>query len=143
MGLMSQNAPSGSLALMIFGALWSVGVAATDFKYADYVIRQQRTAGFSRTDGEITASHVTTRRSDGNDVHGVVLAYTYVVDGRTFQGSRYSTSESEESGSWAAEVVREYPTGARVPIFYAPDDPSQAVLRPGLSAAWAVPALFI
>jgi hypothetical protein len=135
---------AGLVGLTIFGALWTAGVAAVDYKYAGAVVEQARTSAFARTEGEITSSGVTTSRSSkGKPLHGVALVYTYAVGRRTFQGTRYRTTRSEESGSAAADVARGFPIGARVPVYYAPDDPSQSVLRPGLSSADAFPALFL
>jgi hypothetical protein len=138
---MRGRAPWG---LAIFAVLWTAGVAFADLTYLRYLVRQGRTASWARADGVITSSAVTTSTtSKGKEVHGVALAYTYVAGGRTYEGTRYRVSAGQESGSWAADLVRQLPAGARVTVHHAPDDPSQAVLRAGLASAEAFPAFLL
>ena len=120
--------------MYVFAALWSLVIALFDLGVGSSIVTHARTAGHPRTEGVIVASRVTNDRpdSDGTVTHGVAIEYTYEVAGRSYRGTRYRGAPSSQSGSWAAEVVERFPVGARVPVFYPPADPADAVLSAGL-----------
>lgn len=100
--------------------------------------------------GTVTAAHVETisyrtgRRGllglrRVSRVYQPIIAYTYVVDGQTYQGSRYQYSWP---GDWATNkrevaeaIIGEHPIGKAVAVHYDPTDPSQACLEIAASQA--------
>ena len=49
---------------------------------------------------------------------------------------------ASSSPELAASYVRKYPVGAKVSVYYNPDQPDQSTLEPGLSGGdWMIPAL--
>jgi hypothetical protein len=54
------------------------------------------------------------------------VTYSYVVNGQALQSSRVSFHPSKSE-----KVVKKYPTGNSVQVFFDPQDPSTAVLETG------------
>jgi len=65
------------------------------------------------------------------------VVYSFEVDGEKFESNRlwfggdYSTSDRSEM----FEIVKKYPAGQDVTVYYSADDPSQSVLTPGAFAS--------
>jgi uncharacterized protein DUF3592 len=78
------------------------------------------------------------RKSYGAQVH-----YTYVVDGKTIEGTRVAFGDyASENSEHAQGIVDRYPRGKDVTVYYQPEDPSEGLLEPGLLAqAWVLPGL--
>ena len=131
--------------MYVFAALWSLVVVLLDLGIGSSIVKDARTGAYPRTEGVILASRVTNDRpdSDGTVSHGVAIEYTYAVAGRSYQGTRYRGAATSQSGSWASEVVAQFPVGARVPVFHAPNDPADAVLRAGLDGGDGFLPLFL
>jgi hypothetical protein len=55
------------------------------------------------------------------------VIYNYTVDERTYEGYKLTPINSSD-GTPAREIVEKYPAGAKVPVYYDPDDPSDAAL---------------
>ncbi|QJW95442.1 DUF3592 domain-containing protein [Frigoriglobus tundricola] len=110
--------------------MWSGLVLAADAVMLWTLYRQTRAARFPTADGVITRSAVTADRDkDGAD--RLDVAYGYEVGGRRYTGTRYCyASFGTNSGAWD-RIRDELPVGARVPVAYDPNDPSESLLRPG------------
>ncbi|GIX30697.1 MAG: hypothetical protein KatS3mg124_1169 [Porticoccaceae bacterium] len=59
-----------------------------------------------------------------------VVHYRYSVAGRTYSGRRITWTEGGGNAQWARSLVRQYPPGRQVRVYYDPSDPARAVLRP-------------
>lgn len=112
-----------------FGLIWS-GITLTFDAFILGSLRGQvRASHFTRTDGTILESSVTTSRgSKGGTTHGVSVSYSYAVDGKRYTGTRYRWSDWSLSGDYAYDVVKTIPAGASAAVYYDPADPSVAVL---------------
>lgn len=65
-----------------------------------------------------------------------VIEYRFVVNGVTYEGARLAPDELDSGDrSVASDIVRAFPTGSPVDVFYDPTNPERAVLRPGISGA--------
>jgi hypothetical protein len=126
--------------MIIFATIWTLLIGVFDVVYGGSVAAHARARAYPHTEGVIVSSAIT---NEAHDVHGVVVAYTYDVYGRSYRGTNYRGRDTAQSGSWAADAVRQLPVGARVPVFYDPAAPSVAVLRPGLSGDDGFFALFL
>ena len=86
-----------------------------------------------QTQGEILKSELEESQSEDGTMYGAHVAYRYAQDGGEFESSRvwfggdYSTSDRSEM----FEVVRKYPVGSVVQVYYSPDNPAESVLMPG------------
>lgn len=69
------------------------------------------------------------------------VEYTYTVDGQTYTGTALGRDVVEVSSSQHAQThAARYVPRAPVTVFYDPNDPSQALLEPGVQAtSWAIP----
>jgi hypothetical protein len=77
------------------------------------------------------------------------VVYGYEVDGNRYQGDRYSLGD----GSTASRTYRErqeaiaaaedhYSIGQPIDVYYDPNSPTEAVLKPGANIGTFVPAIF-
>jgi hypothetical protein len=87
----------------------------------------------SQTQGEVLESELNESRDDDGTTYAAHVIYRYSLDGGEFESARiwfggdYSTSNRSEM----FEVVKKYPIGQAVTVYYSPDDPAEAVLIPG------------
>jgi len=126
--------------LVVTTALWSSVVFLADVSLAIGAARQLHTRTYATTSAEVIPGPPTNLRYRNTILRGPTLAYSYVVGGETFQGHRVRalpTSPRAESAAAGAHV------GERVAVFYAPENPRDAVLRPGLDAGDVFLVLFL
>jgi len=128
-----RSVPSLVLLLLIL-SFSSVGIVA-GLVFGKPILEQAKTSEeWPQTPGAILVSELEESRSDeGTRMYSAHVVYRYDLDGGSFESDRvwfggdYSTSDRSEM----SEVVRRYPVGADVMVYYSPDDPSQSVLMPG------------
>ena len=103
------------------------------------VIDAYKSTDWPQADGSVTASGVE-MKSDATDGrtralrYSPAVSYSYDVDGRTYSLDRLGFTRvwtGDESD--AQSIVRRYPVGQTVTVYYDPGDPSMAVLFPGVS----------
>ena len=84
------------------------------------------------TAGIVLASSVQVRRSNRSRSEYPVVVYQYEVNGKSYQGQRIKASDKfisvRISGEAQATVAR-YPAGARVTVYYDPNNPSESALE--------------
>lgn len=86
--------------------------------------------------GKVIESELERRRNDGKTTYSAVIVYQYTVDGQQLECDdvwfgQYSTSDRSEIN----RIVRQYPVGQQVDVYYSPNDPATAVLQPGVTAS--------
>ena len=79
------------------------------------------------TEGVITQSFM---NWDKDRQHYADIKYSFVVAGETITGFQISTREFNTSSE---ELLKEYPVGKKVTVYYDPDDPYNCYLEPGYS----------
>ena len=75
------------------------------------------------------------RDTEGGSTYRSDVSYSYEVSGREFVAARTRFGDRLEL-SWSApalRIVRRYPKSSRVLVHYDPDEPSEAVLEPGVT----------
>lgn len=103
-----------------------------------------------RADGVITFGRVDdsrsiTRNSEGRKIYsttfGARIIYTYEVKGQKFYSNvRRFGQFAAADADWAEEIATRYPMGKAVAVAYDPENPSLAVLEPGIgSETWWIP----
>ncbi|CAN5242636.1 hypothetical protein BH09MYX1_BH09MYX1_43420 [soil metagenome] len=107
------------------------------------ILRERRTRSWPKAPGTILASSVATetgtvRDRNNEDVDSTSyqpsVVYRYVVDGKSFDGTRVKLSPSSMSDpKRAKEFLDRYPFGAKVDVAYDPADPKSAYLESGTS----------
>ncbi|AKQ68302.1 hypothetical protein A176_005214 [Myxococcus hansupus] len=112
------------------------GTLAGDFLAVSTVFLQAGSATWPTVQGTITRSEVETVRSNKSISYRPLVAYTYSVDGQTYEGNKHRISSWSGGELEAAEaMVARYPIGASIPVYYRPSQPSTATLLPGLGNA--------
>jgi hypothetical protein len=91
---------------------------------------------FHRTTGVVLASRIDAHAGDESTSYSPRITYQYTVAGTTYKSGQYAYGVGGSSDrSYAAGIIKPLPKGARVPVYYDPDNPAEAVLRleaPGL-----------
>jgi hypothetical protein len=118
----------GSMFSMITLALGAIGAVLIVFGFIS-----ARTPGKSKdwptTPGQILASTINYRRgSRGSRSPYPVVVYLYQVEGRQYQSQRIYFG-GEVGGSAMTGIIKKYPVGAEVPVYYNPQNPADAVLE--------------
>ena len=87
--------------------------------------------------GEITSSEVQsgTERHHRKPIktYAAAIRYTYEVDGKAYESDQIQlggSSETSQPGEFE-RMVKRYPEGKHVKVYYDPSDPATATLEPG------------
>lgn len=102
------------------------------------IIRARKTSHWPMAEGVIEESAVS---SDANDLlpH---ISYRYNVDGQGYQRTIEFPADITPTQEFATSYVKKYPVGARIQVYYNPENPEQATLEPGLGKGdWLVFAI--
>lgn len=102
-------------------------VVVRDFLSENRLVRES--LAWPSTDGTITCSQLE-KESDGKT--WFKLNYSYVIDGREFQGYLIRMSGA---GQNAKSTCVRYPVGRAVNVYYDPEIPARSCLEPG-SEGW-------
>jgi hypothetical protein len=102
--------------------------------------RAQRSARWAKTDGHITRSEVVV---DGAS-YAPAVVYSYTVAGAQYQGTDITCGAKVSSGdgAYARACTARYQVGAPVAVYFDPDEPTAAVLEPGISRKSFIPLVF-
>lgn len=85
--------------------------------------------------GQILASTISYRsRSGGGHAPYPLVMYLYQVEGRQYQSQRIYFG-GEVGGSAMTGLLKKYPVGAQVPVYYNPQNPAEAVLERSIPMA--------
>lgn len=95
---------------------------------------RQTAQNWPSTTGTILMSSVQSRRSSRHGGHSnyPVIVYQYEVNGKTYQSQRIKAGEQffNVNVSWEAQkIVDRYMIGAKVPVYYDPNNPAEAALE--------------
>ena len=119
--------------LLIGGVFTTIGIVV-GLVFGKPILDQAKASEqWPQTPGGVLESELVESRDDGSTTYGAHVVYRYNLDGGEFESDRiwfggdYSTSNRSEM----FEVVKKYPVGQAVTVFYSPDKPSEAVLMPG------------
>ena len=87
----------------------------------------------------IVASSSCQRRLTDADVYFAAVNFTYQVSGRDYQGNRLSFGGKVEGNQDEMnKFVAEYPAGKIIPVYYDPQNPAVALLRPDMTGGATV-----
>ena len=122
----------GSLGCALFSLPFLVGgAAAIYFLGVNPLLRVIRASSWDATPCVITSSRVASH----DDTYSVEIRYSYSVNGKSYQGTRYSFFSGSTSGySGKNEIVQQNPAGKSTNCYVNPIDPSDAVFYRGYSS---------
>jgi len=98
--------------------------------------------------GEVTSSELvqrsrTHRSGKRITVHSAKINYQYPVGQQAFTSHQYKWADRNGSTQVEQDMRQQYPTGAKVTVFYNPNNPSESALQKGLSLAHILTGLFL
>ena len=133
--------------------MWSVvcvitlaGAIMTFFGARGLMLANQSKSWPSVT-GKIVASSV--EKSRGTDSKGrsstsyhARIKYEFTVDAQAFTGKRVAFGDHGGDSSHANKMVKRFPKGKKVPVFYQPANPKKCLLEPGVKGqAFILPSI--
>jgi len=129
----SQNLKRFLIFLQLFPWLF-IAVGGGALVYGVWTYRLAReSVTWPQVEGRILSSEVEWRSGTGksHSRHVAVIRYEYTINGTTHTGQR-DTFLSEQCGlTGSRTLVKQFPAGATVPVYYRPGDPAICVLVPG------------
>ncbi len=141
----TAGSPTGCLVLFALIFLLA-GAAGTYFLLVRPVSKLVASRSWTETQCTILSSQVAEVSSSDGATYKIDIRYSYVADGSPRESNRYDFRIGSSSGTAGKQaIVDRYPPGARVPCWFDPGDPSQAVLSRGFSPAYLfglIPLIF-
>ena len=123
------RSPIVRLGLGSFGLFLLVGAPVSGYFLSRIILEARASASWPAVTGTITKAGVA---ETATGRYQVDVAYTYQVGGSDYDGSKVRASDGEYSRyDDAYRAVGSLAPGQRVPVYYNPANPGQAVLRPG------------
>jgi hypothetical protein len=135
---------------LVCGGFFILLLAAVGIFLIIYSRRSSKKADASlswpATPGTVTFAEVkrgTNRDDDGNEsyVYYPSVQYTYQVQGQSFTGRNiaFGGKLASNDPAQAEKELARYPLNGQVPVYYNPDNPSEAVLeRKAAGAKWGL-----
>jgi len=83
--------------------------------------------------GKITYSRAEPKKVKTGHEYRPSVKYAYTVDGTSYKGNRITASDVyQKTLSGAKDILKKYPTGGEVSVYYDPADPARALLETGM-----------
>lgn len=128
--------------LIVFGVFLFFGWISLQDMFLAPLRLSRAMEAWRETRCTIVSSEVVGTTAKGGTIYYVKFAYTYQVDGRTYEGTRHHYRPVLAPGLTAnTEIARRNPPGAAVPCWFDPEAPEDVVLDRELEPFYAV-ALF-
>ena len=142
---LSRKQKNGLGCLGCFGIIWMLFVLGFDgfIGYGFWRTYDAR-ARFLTTPGVVTGSEIERSSSSEGTTYSAKVEYEFVLNGTSYTGDRHSffsfgTSSSEHANA----IVRRYPVGQAVTVYYDPSEPGQSVLEVDTRSFPAIVILFL
>ena len=86
---------------------------------------------FRAAEGVVISSRIETHTDDDEDTtYSPSIKYRYTVGGTAYTSTRYAYGMGSTSDhGYARGIVDQYPAGARIAVYYDPDDPAESLLH--------------
>lgn len=106
--------------------------------------KSKASTGWPTVEGTVTSAETRIARHPAGDrarsSTKAVVVYSYSVEGIKYSSDRISfVQDGAGSGHEAHQIVRRYPFGKKVKVYFNPDDPRVSVLEPGMSLSSFMP----
>ncbi|GAB6094242.1 hypothetical protein JCM14469_04940 [Desulfatiferula olefinivorans] len=128
----TKNTASNAVILVL--ALVGFGIVFGGFGLFRYQTAKKSLAWPSTT-GTITSARAESRKADKGFQYMPSVRYTYSVNQTRYTGSRITASDTyEKTKSRAEKILRDYPVGGAVTVYYDPEKPGESLLVTGMKA---------
>lgn len=125
-----SNQVSPAITLVFFLLFGVAGLAVAGLLVVPKTLDWWAMRGWEEADGEIIWSRVKSKRDDDGTTYAVDLFYRYPANGREHRSNRYDVIGGSSSGSKGKrEVVKAYPRGSSVKVYFDPEKPWRAVVK--------------
>lgn len=108
------------------------------------IMRANASTAWPAVTGVVTVAELgkhTGHDPDDATTYSADISYDYVVNDRSYVNGTVNFGSVQTSDpSTARRVLKRYPVGLQVPVYYNPADPQEAILEPGLDwGSWFLP----
>lgn len=131
-----KNRKSSPVATFIVGLAFIIGAWFAYTNFSKPMAEEAKSSeSWPSVPGLITNSEV--RQSvdnDGKTMYAAQINYDFMVDNKTYSGNSISLTSGNTTTSSIRSVkkdLQKYPVGAEVTVYYDPELPNHAVLKPG------------
>ena len=137
--------------LLLLPFLFMVAGGVMSFFGVRQLMRAQASTTWPTVTGVVTISELGKQMGNERDestTYSADISYDYVANDRSYVNGAVSFDGVRSSDpSTARRLLKRYPVGKQVTVYYNPADPQEAVLEPGLTGgSWFLPsfgALFV
>jgi len=122
----------GSNPAVLIAALLVFGLVLGGFGLYRYSMGRE-SGSWPAVKGKITYARPEPRKVKKGTYYHAGVRYTYTVKGRSYTGTRITASdEHQKTRGGAKDVLRKYPVGGQVSVYYNPDEPGMSLLETGM-----------
>ncbi len=133
-----SNAPAGC-AIPFFLVFAAVGLGMIWFLTVKPFLRVLDAKTWPEVPATVVESHVDSSSDSDGTTYRAIVTYHYLYEGRELESTRYDFSTAYSSGyEGKAEIVAQYPAGARTVCYVDPTDPTEAVLSRTFSPMYLI-----
>jgi hypothetical protein len=96
------------------------------------LIRGLKTYDWPSTRGTVIGATMKKTASKGARQYSPEISYTYVVSETQYTGKKYGLTNARGTSYTIGDLVKDYPEGSEVNVYYNPVKPGEAILHRGL-----------
>ena len=123
---------SKSNAAILIGVLLVMGLVLGGIGLSRYQAGKASTA-WPFVKAQITYSHASYHKGEPGSEYMPTVKYSYTVTSKRYTGNRITASDVyEKSKSGADDILRQYPVGGQVSVYYDPENPGSSLLKVGV-----------
>jgi flagellar basal body-associated protein FliL len=94
----------------------------------------KKSASWLAVKGKMTYARAVPATVNKKQEYRLSVKYRYIVDGKSYTGERITVSDNfQKTRSLANDVLKKYPVGGEVSVYYSPADPGSSVLKTGVN----------
>lgn len=128
--LVSRSEKKFLMFISSFSILGFVGMVI--FLYLIY--KGQSAKSWPQADADLQKSELKASRDSEGTTYKAEIEYRYTVGSEVFSSTRISVFDTESSNEdYHRNIVGTHPVGLKFKVFYNPDDPSYAIIHPGIN----------
>jgi hypothetical protein len=144
MGSYKTNSGCGTT---IFGGVWilfwSVIVLIFDGVLVGTTVQQLWALSWPDAPGVVLTSKVAIKRDGDGTSHKAEISYEYTAAGGRRTGNTINHGSIDFGSYDAHALVRDFPAGKQIHVYYNRDSPDQSMLRPGITTGHAFLVMFL